>query len=172
MIDLSIIKFLAPIFISGILIMPSHSTGFQTPFSWSQRDNGSAAVIYTSDYSDDAKYFESEISHSKSGSQRLYFDDYYISNLNTCNYQTTVPDNTTIVFNGQAVKMLRWCKKFGDADKYYYSLTPETDRGHSYVVNLFKVASSSIKIQYNNDTLYFPVTGFTKAWNSAGGNAI
>ena len=92
MIDLSIIKFLAPIFISGILIMPSHSTGFQTPFSWSQRDNGSAAVIYTSDYSDDAKYFESEISHSKSGSQRLYFDDYYISNLNTCNYQTTVPD--------------------------------------------------------------------------------
>ena len=69
MIDLSIIKFLAPIFISGILIMPSHSTGFQTPFSWSQRDNGSAAVIYTSDYSDDAKYFESEISHSKSGSQ-------------------------------------------------------------------------------------------------------
>lgn len=128
--------------------------------------------MYKTDYSDDYRILEAEVSHSKSGYQRLYFNDFYYETLNTCTYITSTPDSKTIVFNGQAVKMLRWCEKFADVDKYYYALTPETERGDSYIVNLFKIATSPIEIKYNNETLYFPVTGFTKTWNSAGGNAI
>ena len=172
MIDLSIIKFLSPLLISVILIMPSHSTGFQMPFSWTERDNGSAAVIYTSDYDDNPKYFESEIGHSRSGQQSIYFRNYYVESMNTFSYQNSLPNNTTMVFSGQAVKMLSWCKKFADTDHYYLELTPATERGDNYVINLFKIATSSIEIIYDNETINFPVTGFTKAWNSAGGNAI
>ena len=172
MIDLSIIKFLAPLFISGILIMPSHSTGFQMPFSWAENEKARASVLYVSDYSDETRVFEAKVGHSKLGHQGVYFSDYYAEDTNVCKYRTTTPDSITMIFNGQAVKMLRWCYKFQDAEQYYLSLTPETDRGESYVINLFKVATSPIEIQYNNETLYFPVTGFTKAWNSAGGDAI
>ena len=142
------------------------------PFTWAERDNGSAAIIYTSDYDDNSKYFESEIGHSKSGYQAIYFRSYYTGSMNTCKYANSLPSNTTVVFNGQAVKMLRWCKKFNDADQYYLELTPATERGDSYIINIFKVATSPVKIIYDNEILYFPVMGFTKAWNSAGGNAI
>lgn len=152
--------------------MPAIATGFQIPFSWSEYDNGTASVLYTSDYSDESRYFKSEISHSTSGYQGIYFRDIYIGSFSACNSRTTASDTTTVVFNGQAVKMLRWCKKFKDADQYYLELTPATERGDSYIINLFKIATLPIKIQYDNEILYFPVIGFTKAWNSAGGNAI
>ena len=169
---LSVIKLLMPLLVSSFLIIPSHATGFQVPFSWDDYGEGSASVIYNSDYSDESRTLVVEIDHSTSGLQRLYFNDFYTGNLNSCKYQTTVSDATTIVFNNQAVKMSRWCKKFSDADKYYLELTPATVRGQNYVINLFKAATSPISLQYNNETLYFPVMGFTKAWNSAGGNAI
>lgn len=171
-IDLSIIKFLAPLFISGIFIISSHATGLQVPFSWVENEKASASVLYVSDYSDETRVFEAKVGHSKLGHQGIYFSDYYAEDTNVCKYRTTTPDTITMIFNGQAVKMLRWCQKFRNSEQYYFSLTPETDRGESYVINLFKIATSPIKIQYNNEILYFPVTGFTKAWNSAGGNAI
>ena len=172
MMDLEFIKLLAPLLVGSFLIMPSYATDFQMPFSWIKNDDGSAAVSYSSDYDDEAKYFNADISHSKSGSQRLYFDDSYIKDLNVCTYKFSTSESITMIFNGQAVKMLRWCKKFADIDKYYFLYTPETERGHNYVVNLFKVATAPIEIKYDGETLYFPVLGFTKEWNSAGGDAI
>ena len=142
------------------------------PSSWAEKEKGSASVLYVSDYSDETRVFEAKVSHSKLGYQGIYFSDYYAENANVCKYRTTTPDSITMIFSGQAVKMLRWCHKFQDAEQYYFSLTPETDRGENYVINLFKIATSPIKVQYNNEILYFPVIGFTKAWNSAGGNAI
>ena len=119
------------------------------------------------------KFFDAQVSHSLVGHQRLYFQDYYYNtNKNICKYESSIPSSTTMIFNGQAVKMARWCRKFTVTGQYYYSFTPETDRGYFYVVNLFKTSTSPVKIQFNDDTFYFPVRGFTKAWNSAGGNAI
>ncbi|WP_162199617.1 hypothetical protein [Psychrobacter urativorans] len=166
------ITFLVLILISNFVITPSYATRFETSVSWTQLGNGSAVIEYSSDYSDETKIFTAQITHSNSGYQRLYFSDYYAEDTNVCTYRTTTPDSITMIFNGQAVKMLRWCQKFTDTEQYYFNLTPETDRGDSYIINLFKTATSPIKIQYNNETFYFPVTGFTKAWNSAGGNAI
>lgn len=169
---MNIAKIFIPLFVSIFFSLSSHATGFQMPFSWAERENGSAAVIYTSDYDNDPKYFESEIGHSRSGQQGIYFRNYYVEDMNTCSYESSLPKNTTMIFSGQAVKMLSWCKKFSDTDRYYLELTPATERGDHYVINLFKVAILPIEIMYDDDTISFPVTGFTKAWNSAGGNAI
>ena len=168
---MKIIKLLAPLLISGLFAIPSYATQIEDTRSWAYLYNGSALVTYSSDYEDETKYFGASISHSKSGEQRLYFTQFTLGE-NICNYESNLPTSTTMNFNGQAVKMSRWCVKDKDQNIYYFSYTPETDRGHTYVVNLFKTALSPIKIQYNNETLRFPVTGFTKSWNSAGGNAI
>lgn len=170
--DLKFIKLLAPLFVGSFLITSAIATDYQAPVSWIANNDGSAGVVYSNDYSDDIRVLEAEVSHSERGYQRLYFSDFYFDNLNVCTYSTSIPSSTTIIFNQQAVKMLRWCKKFDDTDQYYFLYTPETDQGESHIINLFKRATSPIEIKYNNETLYFPVIGFTKAWNSAGGDAI
>ena len=170
--DLKITKILISLFLGSLISTQSYATEIEDFMSWVQLGNGAAWIKYTSNYGDETKILASEISHSKSGGQRLYFSEYYAADINSCKYKTTVPDSTTMIFDGQAVKMSRWCSKFRDSNSYYFSLTPETERGHNYVVNLFKIATSPIEIQLNNEKTYFPVIGFTKAWNSAGGNAI
>ena len=112
-----------------------------------------------------------EVSHSSEGEQRVYFYLTYSDDSNICTYENKYPDDETFVFSGQAVKMLRWCDKFSDG-QYSYQYTPATVYGHNYVINLFKKATSPIKIKVGSETIPFPVMGFTKAWNSAGGNAI
>ena len=170
--DLKITKLLISLFLGSMISTQSYATEIEDFMSWAQLGDGTAWIKYTSDYSDDAKFFEAQISHSSVGNQRLYFSDLSSYGDSICSYESTVPKNSTIIFNGQAVKMLRWCKKYSNSSNYYLSYTPETARGHSYVVNLFKVATTPIEIQFNNERTYFPVIGFTKAWNSAGGNAI
>ncbi|WP_289000550.1 hypothetical protein [uncultured Psychrobacter sp.] len=165
-------KLLPPLFIGSFLVTPSLATGFQRPFTWGDYGDRSALVMYMSGNSDVSKIFIANINHSASGHQRLYFSDYYVETSDTCSFKTTVPSRSTMTFNGQAVKMLRWCKKFTDTNQYYFELTPATERGDDYVIKLFKKATSPVEIQYDNETLYFPVIGFTKAWNSAGGDAI
>ncbi len=152
--------------------MPAIATEIEDYSSWTQMGDGSAWIKYSSDYSDKFEVLEAEISHSTSGHQRLYFYDYSSLVNSTCKYESSVPKSSTMIFNDQAVKMLYWCKKYTNSNSFYLSITPDTERGHSYVVNLFKVATSPIEVQFSNERTYFPVIGFTKAWNSAGGNAI
>lgn len=170
--DLKIIKLLVSLFLGSLISTQSYATEIEDFMSWVQLGNGAAWIKYTSNYNNESKILASEISHSKSGYQRLYFREYYAGDINICKYTTAIPESTTMIFDGQAVKMSRWCSKFGDSNNYYFSLTPETERGHNYVVNLFEIATSPIEIQFNYEKTYFPVIGFTKAWNSAGGNAI
>lgn len=132
---------------------------------------GAAGVGYIPEYTDTAMLFTSFVGHSDAGEQRLYFQSGYADESNICSYENEYPDDTTMVFSGQAVKMLRWCVKSDDG-QYIYQYTPETTRGHSYVINLFKKATTPVEIKIGGETLPFPVIGFTKLWNSAGGNAI
>ena len=129
-------------------------------------------AYYLPNYDEDNKMFEMSISHSSAGEQRIYFASYYHIDKNVCSYPSVTPQESTMIFNGQAVKMLRWCKKDSNIQKYYYSYTPETLKGHAYVLNLFRTATTPVQIQFDSDILPLPVIGFTKAWNTAGGDAI
>ena len=170
---MSVSKFIQPFLALSLLATSSFATTINITLPWGGTDGGlGTGLSYTPQYSEDTKYFNAYVGHSKNGEQRVYFADAYAARSQNCTYESRIPDSTTIIIDNQAVKMSRWCKKFADANKYYYEYTPETTRGHNYVVNLLKTSTSPVKIQLNNDTLYLPVMGFTKIWNSAGGNAI
>lgn len=155
----------------SLFALPSFAETIET-YDWGTINGGFGASVEYVKYPDESKSFDALIGHSTSGHQRIYFTSYYNEDGNVCSSTTTYPTTATIIFNDQAVKMSRWCKQFADVDQYYYQYTPETDRGDSYVINLFKRATLPIKIHIDGETFYFPVMGFTKAWNSAGGNAI
>lgn len=170
---MQVIKYIATLATFLTISLSSNATTIDFTAPWGSITGGyGAGVGYVPNYGEEKKYFEANVSHSISGEQRLYFVDYYDVSSQNCSYESSIPESTTMIINNQAVKMSRWCKKFHSVKQYYYQYTPETVRGHNYVVNLFKAAVSPIKIQINNDTLYFPVIGFTKVWNNAGGNAI
>lgn len=133
----------------------------------------STYVEYRSDYDLDSvrKSINVSIKHAKNGEQRFYIDPYNNGDDAKCNIYST-PDITAMTFNGQAVKMTRFCNKFSDTNVTYYLYTPSTEKGHSFIINLFKTSTTPVELGFNDDTLYIPVKGFTKVWNSAGGNAI
>lgn len=167
------IKYIVTLATSLTISLSSYATTIVNTIPWGTTSGGfGTAVSYSSDYDSDLKYFEALISHSQGGKQRLYFANAYLDDDSMCSYETGYPTSTTVVFNGQAVKMSRWCLKFNGTNKYYYSYTPETERGHSYVVNLFKTSVSPVRIKLDTESLYLPAIGFSKIWNNAGGNAI
>lgn len=133
----------------------------------------SAFISYRKDYEPDStrRIITLSVSHSKNGAQRFYISSYNTDSNDRCNTYSR-PDTSTMNFNGQAVKMDRFCIKFADSNNTYYSYTPATDKGHLFVINLFKTSTARIELTFDGDALYVPVQGFTKIWNSAGGNAI
>lgn len=132
-----------------------------------------AYVTYKRDY-DPYGFYRSislSVEHSINGEQRFYITPYVTDSNARCNLYTV--GTTTMTFNDQAVKMNRFCNSYADAKNVtHYSYSPATERGHQFVVNLFKTSIVPVKLTFDGDTLYVPVEGFTKVWNSAGGNAI
>ena len=170
---MSIIKLITPFILGLTVSLSTNATTIDLTIPWGGISGGyGASVSYTPNLGGEKKYFAASVNHSASGEQRIYFIDAYSVSSQNCSYESRIPESTTIIINNQAVKMSRWCKKFADTKQYYYEYTPATVHGHNYVINLFKAAVSPVKIQLNNETLYFPVIGFTRIWNSAGGNAI
>lgn len=170
--DLKFTKQLTALIISASLVTASQAVQFVVATSWEESQTSSAWINYKEHHSSEIKTLKAEINHSRAGQQRLYFSDLSSLGNQICKYESTIPTSVTMNFDNQAVKMSRWCKKYIDSDNYYLDLTPETERGHNYVVDLFKKSINPVNIKYDNDIMPFSVVGFTKAWNSAGGNAI
>ena len=155
---------------AGLITTSSFASSEIFSTSWDV-SSGAAGIVYSPDYSDSDMVLAAEVSHSTRGEQRIYFTLGYLDDSDICTYENEYADDETFIFSGQAVKMLRWCKQYSDG-QYVYEYTPATIHGHSYVINLFKKATAPVKIKIGNETILFPVMGFTKAWNSAGGHAI
>ncbi len=166
------------ILLTALIAMPSFATVQFKSLNWNETSNNEVLIKYKPTYDKNEKFFIVSVSYSKGGEQRIYFNDSYYSDKNICKldmlYDNKVNkyQTTTMIFNGQAVKMARFCNKSADSNQAYYLYTPQTDLIDNYVINLFKTSRTPIKVQFDDETLYVPVTGFTKAWNSAGGNAI
>lgn len=173
------------LFLSIVLLAaPSYATTIISVTSW-ESGEGSAYVFYKKDGSDTKRAFYSSVGHSKEGEQRIYFniDNDFSTSINEYANpssplysfhlrNTSKPNSKTMVFDGQAVKMVGFSKTYADTYNSYYSYTPETNKGHAYLINLFKKATSPIKVEFDGETIYFPVKGFTKKWNTTGGDAI
>ncbi len=163
------------ILLTSVIALPSFATTQISSLDWNETQikggKATGGVVYKGAYSNHEKLFYAEIGHSTYGEQRIYLTNGYLSEKDICKF-TYMSNNITMNFNGQAVKMFRWCKKSSNSNQNYYQYTPQTKRGDAYLVNLFKQSKQPVKVQFDDETLYIPVKGFTRVWNSAGGNAI
>ncbi|PMH10891.1 hypothetical protein [Vibrio splendidus] len=115
----------------------------------SNNDNELPDVIYIA-----------KISSSQDGQQRIY-----ITLPTPCDENSDQNLKPTVVrTNGKNVRYSQYC----DGSIY---LSPYTDEGFNYLVKEFK-QSHSVKFELSGIPVVFDAKGFTKAWNSFGGDAI
>ncbi|QLE85330.1 hypothetical protein FLM48_09680 [Shewanella sp. Scap07] len=80
---------------------------------------------------------------------------------------------TVYKINGQNVKMRERCTKYTDTNSHYKMSWAITDNGHSFIVNTFKNAKDSVHVKFSDGgAVNFSAKGFSREWNSFGGNAI
>ncbi|RZP53910.1 hypothetical protein D8T48_21745 [Vibrio vulnificus] len=130
--------------------------------NFSDLEDGSALVGFKSDKTSDHwdTIFAAKIGSSKSGEQRIY-----ITTAITCSDKDASLDNATIKTNNQNVRYSRYC------DGQYIYLTPLSKAGDNFLVDQFKKKESVI-FEFSDIAILFDATGFTKAWNSYGGDAL
>ncbi|MEH0673140.1 hypothetical protein [Vibrio owensii] len=104
--------------------------------------------------------FEARIGTSKSGQQRIY-----VTTAVTCKDREASYDNVTIKTNEQNVRYSKYC------DGSYIYLTPLSKAGDNFLVDQFK-KKNSVAFEFSDIRVVFDATGFTKVWNSFGGDAL
>ncbi|HDM8135543.1 TPA: hypothetical protein P0E15_005162, partial [Vibrio harveyi] len=103
--------------------------------------------------------FSAEIGSNKDGKQKLYI---YLAKR--CSDDQML-EKTTIKTNGQNVRYHRFC----DGNNIY--ITPLSKAGDNYLINEFK-KKNSVSLEFSDIAITFDATGFTKGWNSYGGDAL
>ena len=104
--------------------------------------------------------FIAKIAANTEGKQKIY-----ITLASECSDSKKVLDGTTIKTNGQNVRYHRFC----DGSNIY--ITPVSKAGDNFLVNEFK-KSESVKFEFSDIIVLFDASGFTKKWNSYGGDAL
>lgn len=116
--------------------------------------------------------WSAKIRHAKNSTQRMFFF-YERTGNSPCN-PSTIKKNAIWKFNGQPVQIFQWCKKYADTERYYVYATSATDKGDKFIVSTFK-AKSFVYIEPSSDfnwKVNLSAKGFSKAWNSYGGDAL
>ncbi|EHA1075519.1 hypothetical protein V3H39_22270 [Vibrio parahaemolyticus] len=130
--------------------------------SFADTSSGSALFGFKSDKASDNwdTIFEARISTSKSGQQRIY-----VTTAVPCTERETNYENVTIKTNEQNVRYSKYC----DGSRIY--LTPLSKAGDNFLVEQFK-KKNSVAFEFSDIRVVFDAKGFTKAWNSFGGDAL
>ncbi|EKB22251.1 MAG: hypothetical protein ACRCYF_12045 [Shewanella sp.] len=143
-----------------------------TSYDWGEFDRNQASVLIKK--GSDASSMQdvtARIAHGNDGGQYIYIEHAFMEDYNACEPQK-INNESVAKFNGKAVRVFVWCKKFSDADKYYLQLTPSTVAGKKYVVSEFKNSAKHVYFEYNEIYVTISAKGFSAAWNNAGGNAL
>lgn len=104
--------------------------------------------------------FTANIAESKGGEQKIY-----ITLAIACSDKDKGYEPITIKTNGQNVKYNKFCN---GSNTY---ITTLSKAGHNFLVNEFK-KKDSVLFEFSDIKVIFDATGFTKAWNNAGGDAL
>lgn len=109
------------------------------------------------------------ISHTMYGEQRLYLA--FSSNVSE---EFCEKDNELLYevvrVEGQPIKMHHDCEVYEDYSEVY--LTPYSKKGEQFVLDKFLKSKNPVEINFEFYTAKVPTKGFTKAWNSFGGDAL
>lgn len=112
-----------------------------------------------------------EIAPSRGGKQNLYF----FWDSKDCIVDKDKFDKKVFKVNGKNVNFIVFCHNYKNSDEKYISATALSEQGAEFVINQFKTNSWITLSNINSDKLdkvKFWANGFTKAWDSAGGDAL
>lgn len=118
------------------------------------------------------------INYSQDGSKNIYFSlaDYDLANDRTSgkNYCDPAGFNNrgVITLNGQAIKVIMWCKKFSDGSNHYLEVTALTNQGSSYIVNQFSRAPESVELGIDGKRITISAKGFLASWGKSTDRAL
>ena len=116
---------------------------------------------------------KAEINHSAGGEKNIYFTlQAQGKNNSSCSPSGEFVTRRVVYFDGQAIKMLSWCKKYSDIDTYYSEYTAATYPGANYIVDLFKTKHDNIVIKFPGIESEVSAKNFSDVWNKFGGDAL
>lgn len=104
--------------------------------------------------------FYADISSDKNGKQRIY-----ITTSKSCDNSDEPFETIRIKTNGQNVRYKRFCN-----GSYIY-ITPMSAAGSNYLRDEF-MKKDDVVLAFSDIFVIFDATGFTKAWNNYGGDAL
>lgn len=119
------------------------------------------------------RFVVAQVAHSRSGGQHIYFRIEIEKGASpVCDKLVEdYPEKRVAKFDGKAVQMFYWCKKYTDSSRFFVELTPATPRGEAFVLNKF-LKSTEVRFGYGKIDTKLSAVGFTKAWKSGGGDAL
>jgi len=131
-------------------------------------ENKYEAKTYLYNTNGNEMFIQAEIGHSLAGAKSLYINIWYAQKPSICAIGTSYKD--IVYFDNQAIKMDILCKTGNPNNYFEYRFT--TDKGLSYVVNLFKRTNKNI--YFKSDILETELSskGFTREWNLFGTDAL
>jgi len=133
-----------------------------TSMSFSDTGNGLSILAFKSEKNTKEwdVIFSAKIANSKEGLQKIY-----ITLSTICTDKEIIYDSMTIKTNGQNVRFSKFCN-----GKNFY-ITPLSRAGDNFLVNEFK-KKDNVLFEFDDLNIIFDATGFTKAWDEAGGDAL
>lgn len=172
-------------FILSMLFTSNASS--EIPYQWHYHDWGKAVEKNTAEsigsYSNQEGKISSltlvaKISLSKDNKQRIYFnvaDAYDGVTMDSCHKsEFTFLENNYIKkgvwkIDGRNVEMLLHCDGTDSSTLY---ATPANEQGAQYTVERFKKSRKTVLISDGHFEVKMSAMGFTKTWNSFGGDAL
>ncbi|CAM3718968.1 hypothetical protein [Pseudoalteromonas maricaloris] len=130
--------------------------------SFEDTGNGQSIIGFKTEKSNEnwGPVFAASIALSKNGNQRIY-----IYTARTCNNTQKRYEDIILKTNEKNVRYSKYC----DGSIEY--LTPRTTAGDNFLESEFK-KKNVVVIEFSDIKLVFDARGFTKAWNSKGGDAL
>ncbi|ELA9391957.1 hypothetical protein P7M43_04610 [Vibrio parahaemolyticus] len=114
--------------------------------------------------------FTASIGVSLGGYQRMYIR----WEPESCEVKKT-PEKVILKIEGQNVSFYAFCNAYTDSKGHYLNATPISEKGAKFVVDQFKKKTWVTIYGFTGTDVKevkFWANGFTKAWDSAGGNAL
>lgn len=126
----------------------------------------------------DTTLLEAVVAYGSGGDKNIYFQlSYYdlvqdkTAAKDYCN-PAEFNDRGIASVNGQAVKVIRWCKKFQNANEHYLQITALTDQGSNFIVNQLSKAPSQVELEVDGNKFKISAIGFSSVWNSLSQKAL
>lgn len=131
---------------------------------------GTGTIILDAEGRPNKRGFLTKIDFTASGKKRVFFTTVDLGS-DACRVDS-FKDQFLITVNGQVIKAFGWCKKAPTDTYHHVQFTAATDEGGKFIIDAFLNSPKEVAVSYFGENFGVSSVGFSKAWNSVGGDAL